>query len=75
MAVTVLRTAAKVGRDTRFPTLAEVAAALHRQLDTLPGLIRLPTTCRLAEPRIEALRRFLDELRAEAGDDLEHTSR
>jgi uncharacterized protein len=69
-AVTVLRTAAKVGRDTRFPTLAEVAAALQKQLDVLPGLIRLPTTCRLAEPRMEALRRFLADLHDEAGDEL-----
>jgi uncharacterized protein len=69
-AVTVLRTAAKVGRDTRFPTLAEVAAVLRKQLDTLPGLIHLPTTRRLAEPRVAALRRFLADLAAEAGDDL-----
>lgn len=59
-AVGILRTASKVGRDTRFPTFAEALAVLRRNLETLPGRLRLVRARKLAEPRIETLRQFLE---------------
>ncbi len=64
-AIGVLRAAAKVGRDSRYLTFTPVAAFLRRNLDTLPGAIRLTTTRALAEPKIALLRAFLDGLDAE----------
>lgn len=58
-AVGILRIASKVGRDTRFLTFTEAVAVLHRNLDELPGKIRLESTRRLAAPRISTLRDFL----------------
>ena len=69
-AVTVLRTAAKLGSDTRFHRFADVRDALTRQVETLPGLLRLPRSQTLAAPRIAALQRFLESLRHEAGEEL-----
>jgi uncharacterized protein len=59
-AVTVLRTASKVGRDTRFTTLDDVVKTLRKQLDELPAKLRLESAKSLAVPRIEALRQFLE---------------
>jgi uncharacterized protein len=69
-AIAVLRTAVKVGRDTRFHTLAEVVASLEKQLATLPGLLQLDVAKRLAGPKIDAMKQFLDAVRSEAGKDL-----
>jgi uncharacterized protein len=69
-AIGVLRTIVKVGRDTRYPTYTPAVAALERTLNTLPQKIRLDATRRLAAPRIEALRAFLEAVRAEAGEHL-----
>ncbi len=63
----VLRTASKVGRDTRFPTFAEAIAVLGRNLVTLPGQLRLAKARELAEPRIQILRHFLEATAEEAG--------
>ena len=65
-AVSVLRTGSKVGRDTRFVTFDDVEVSLKRQLDQFPALLRLEPSRRLAVPRIEALRRFLEAMRAES---------
>ncbi|MFO0936061.1 MAG: hypothetical protein U0798_06040 [Gemmataceae bacterium] len=65
-AVTILRTAAKVGRDTRFAQFDDVISALTRQRDRLPSLIRLESAQQLAKPRIDFLNRFLESWSAEA---------
>jgi uncharacterized protein len=65
-AVGIARTLCKIGRDTRFPTFTAAAISLHRALDTLPALLRLPTARALAEPRIGIHRDFLDALNSEA---------
>jgi uncharacterized protein len=67
-AVGVLRTACKVGRDTRFETFTPAVASLRRAMETLPAMIRLPQTRVLAEPRVAALRHFLRAVEAEAGE-------
>ncbi|KPV52284.1 phosphohydrolase [Kouleothrix aurantiaca] len=59
-AVGILRNVSKVGRDTRYPTFAEVLALLRRNLHTLPDQLRLPSARALAAPRIQLLRDFLD---------------
>jgi uncharacterized protein len=66
----ILRTVSKVGRDTRFTVFPEALRVLERNLETLPGLLRLPAARRLAEPRIQVLRAFLEAARSEgcAGD-------
>ena len=65
-AVGILRTAAKVGGDTRFATFNDVYQSLRRALQTLPPLLRLPSSQRLAEPKIAALKAFLLSLEAES---------
>lgn len=69
-AVGILRIVSKVGRDTRFPRFTDAVAALRRNLDELPGKIRLESTRRLALPRIEILRQFLQAVGDEAGSRL-----
>lgn len=66
-AIGILRAAGRVGRDTRFPRFTDVVALLRRSLDGLPGKIRLETTRRLAQPRIEILRAFLRAVDDESG--------
>jgi uncharacterized protein len=70
-AIGILRTAAKLGSDTRFHTFADVRASLHRALTTLPAQIRLDATRQLATPRIAALQEFLTALEGEAGPHLD----
>ncbi len=65
-AIGILRTASKVGRDTRFPTFTAVAASLRKALAALPPQIRLDTTRALAQPKIELLRTFLAGLENES---------
>ncbi len=65
-AVGILRAVAKVGRDTRYPTFTPAVAFLRRNLDELPGALRLPTARALASPRIELLRAFLEGVEGEA---------
>jgi uncharacterized protein len=65
-AIGILRTAAKLGSDTRFHTFAHVHNSLDRVLNTLPAQIHLDATRQLAAPRIAALRAFLTALDAEA---------
>jgi uncharacterized protein len=64
-AVIVLRTACKVGRDTRFQLFPDVLRSLRKNLDTLPGLLALPVAQKLAEPRVTLLRAFLAAAEAE----------
>jgi uncharacterized protein len=65
-AISVLRTACKVGRDTRFPTFTQVAASLRQAVTKLPPLLRTETSRILAEPRVLALEAFLAALEREA---------
>lgn len=69
-AVGCLRTAAKLGSDTRFATFADVKQSLQRALSTLPSLLRLPAAQRLAEPKTAALRNFLLSLEVESIPDI-----
>ncbi len=66
-AVGILRTVSKVGRDTRFPTFAEAIAVLRRNLEALPGQLRLARARALAGPRVQVLRQFLESAANEAG--------
>jgi uncharacterized protein len=69
-AIAVLRAMAKVGRDTRFLTFTEAVEVLRNALTMLPGRIRLESTRRLAGPKIEALRLFLEAVDAEGVPEL-----
>jgi uncharacterized protein len=61
-----LRAAAKIGRDTRYPTLTDAATTLRKALAELPGKLHLDTAKTLAGPRIALLEAFLQELDQEA---------
>ena len=67
-AVGALRTIVKVGRDTRYRTYYDVMPVLRRALEKLPEKIRLPRARQLAEPKIAALRAFLEAIEQEAGE-------
>jgi len=69
-AIGILRTAAKLGSDTRFHALTDARDSLQRALDTLPAEIRLDATRELALPRIQILREFLLALDSEAAGHL-----
>jgi uncharacterized protein len=70
-AVSILRTVSKVGRDTRFMCYGDAVRTLRHNLEHLPGQLALASAGRLAEPRVQALRAFLDAAEAEAdGTDL-----
>jgi uncharacterized protein len=60
----------KVGRDTRSPRFTDAVAVLRRNLEELPGKIRLESTRRLAEPRIAILQQFLRAVDDESGFNL-----
>ncbi len=65
-AIGILRVAAKIGRDTRYPTFTDAAATLRKSLADLPGKLHLDIAKRLARPRIAILEAFLQELDKEA---------
>lgn len=67
-AVGILRTVSKVGRDTRFVLFSDALRVLHRNLDSLPEKLRLESARRLAGPRVEALKAFLESARQETGE-------
>lgn len=67
-AVGILRTVSKVGRDTRFPLFSDALRVLRKNLDYLPGRLRLESARQLAEPRIAALKSFLAAAQFEAGE-------
>ena len=70
-AVTILRTVCKIGRDTRFKTFPEALRVLRKNADTLLGQLKLPTSRKLAKPRLQMLQQFLAAAQAEgcAADD------
>ena len=65
-AIGIMRTVCKVARDTRFITFSDAAASLQKAVDTLPALLKLPSSQRLAQERISTHRLFLAALDAEA---------
>lgn len=67
-AVGILRTVAKVGRDTRFLIFTDAVLVLERALNTLPQQIRLESAKVLAAERIDMLREWLRAVKSEAGD-------
>jgi uncharacterized protein len=69
-AIGILRTASKLGSDNRFTMFTDAQTSLARALKELPPKIELETTKRLAEPRIEALRVFLEALESESQREL-----
>ena len=69
-AIGILRVAAKIGRDTRYPTFTDAAATLRKALAELPIKLQLDTAKALAQPRITLLQSFLAELEKEAHDAL-----
>jgi len=56
----ILRNVSKIGRDTRFQVFPEILRLLQKNLETLPDQLRLPAARKLAEPRVKALRVFLE---------------
>ncbi|HEX6897343.1 MAG TPA: HD domain-containing protein [Bryobacteraceae bacterium] len=69
-AIGIMRTLAKVGRDGRFPTFTPAVAVLRRNLEKLPGELRLDRARVLAEPKIRLLEAFLSAAAREAVPDL-----
>jgi uncharacterized protein len=65
-AIAVLRTACKVGRDTRFQTFTPVVESLREAVTKLPPLLRIETSRVLAEAKVLALNAFLAALEREA---------
>lgn len=66
----LLRTASKIGIDTRFHLFADVERSLRRAVQELPARLRLPASRELAEPRRAVLSSLLSSLEGEAGDNL-----
>ncbi len=69
-AIGILRTVSKVGRDTRYPTFSDAMKVLQKNLETLPGKIRLESTKKLAESRVAVLQEFLTAVETEAKENL-----
>ena len=65
-AIGILRVAAKIGRDTRYPTFTDAATTLRKALAELPGKLHFDTAKTLAGPKIALLEAFLRELDQEA---------
>jgi uncharacterized protein len=68
--VGILRVAAKIGRDTRYPTFTSAAATLRKALSDLPNRLHLESAKALARPRVALLQAFLEELQNEADVEL-----
>ena len=70
-AVAVLRTASKIGRDTRFVRFADALRVLRNNAAQLPNQLQLDSARRLAEPRLKILQAFIYAVEAEVpGGDL-----
>ncbi len=65
-AVAVLRTVSKVGRDTRFVRYADAIRVLRQNVEQRPAQLELASARRMAEPRVKALRAFLEAAETEA---------
>ena len=67
-AIGALRAFVKVGRDTRYPSYSDVVPILRRAIERLPQQIRLDRARQLGEPKVAALRAFLEAVEFEAGE-------
>ena len=65
-AIGALRMVSKVGRDTRFVRYADAVQVLRRNVEQLPSQLELASARRLAAPRVETLKAFLEAAEAEA---------
>ncbi len=65
-AIGIVRAAAKIGRDTRYPTFTDAATTLRKALAELPDKLHFDTAKTLAVPKIVLLEAFLQELDQEA---------
>lgn len=65
-AVGVLRIVSKVGRDTRYTCFDDALRTLQRNVERLPGQIRLERAKFLAEARVSVLRDFLEAAKKES---------
>ncbi len=65
-AMGILRVAAKIGRDTRYPTFTDAATTLRKALAELPGKLHLEAAKTLARPKIALLEGFLQGMDQEA---------
>ncbi|SRR5258708_4653499 len=61
----ILRTMAKVGRDTRFITLHDAVSDLEQKARELPAKLRLPSSRRLALSRLEVMNDFFIAIASE----------
>jgi uncharacterized protein len=69
-AIGILRTVCKVGRDTRFETFTSAQESLKKALQSLPSKLRLESSRKQAQPKIDLLRQFLEALDSESKDNL-----
>ena len=67
-AVGILRAAAKIGRDTRYPSFSAILPILNHAVDQLANQTRLTKSKTIAQSRVEMLRSFLSAVHNEAGD-------
>ena len=65
-AIGILRTVSKVGRDTRFIRFSDALRSLARNAEDLPSKLQLESSRRLAAPRLNVLRQFLQSAADEA---------
>jgi uncharacterized protein len=65
-AIGILRMAAKVGRDTRYPTFSSILPVLNHAVNHLANQTRFSQTKVMAQARVEMLRSFLAALENEA---------
>jgi uncharacterized protein len=64
----ILRTVCKIGRDTRFQIFPDAIRFMQKNVETLPGQLRLPASQKLAEPRLALLKAFLQAAEFEGCD-------
>jgi len=67
-AIGILRAAAKIGRDSRYPNFSSIMPVLRYAVNHLANQTRLINSKVIAESRAEMLRSFLDSIYDEAGD-------
>ena len=67
-AVGLLRAAAKIGRDTRYPDFSSILPVLNHAVNHLANQTSLTQTKVMAQSRAEMLRSFLAAVKNEAGD-------
>jgi uncharacterized protein len=67
-AIGILRTAVKVGRDSRYTNFSSIVPVLRYAVNHLANQTRLTSSKVMAESRAEMLRSFLEAMYDEAGD-------